>query len=134
MPSTGNAAWDVVVAVVALLGSVAGIGVVLKGGQRTDRDANKARASPLPPSWREMWDEMRKLRDDNDALRNDHNALRTDHLDLKSRMGVVEQDRDALGDGLRVIAEWDDAGRPDPPGFPGIAAHARHVLDRLHSH
>ena len=126
MPSTGNAAWDVVVAVVALLGSVAGIGVVLKGGQRTDRDANKARASPLPPSWRDMWDEMRKLRGEFDALR-------TDHLDLKSRMGVVEQDRDALGDGLRVIAEWDDAGRPDPPGFPGIAAHARHVLDRLHS-
>lgn len=53
---------------------------------------------------------------------------------LTERVATVEEDRDALSDALRPIAEWDDAGRPDPPGFPGIAAHARHVLDRLHNH
>lgn len=125
MSPTGNMFWDFILTVVGLATAIAVLYGAAKGLPRVATDTEKAKVSPLPPTSEGMWTEMRKLRAELDEVREEQAAM-------TKRLGVVEMDRDALGDGLRAIADWDDAGRPDPPGFPGIAAHARRVLDRLH--
>lgn len=68
-----------------------------------------------------------------DQLRAENTYFAAEMAALKSRLGMVEDDRDTLAASVRVIAEWDDAGQPDPPGFPGVASNVRAILHRLHS-
>ena len=76
MPSTGNAAWDVVVAFVGLVVAVLSGAAVVKGGWRTAKDADKARDSPLPPTWAEMWQRMDELNSRVGSLENEVRTIR----------------------------------------------------------
>jgi len=64
-------------------------------------------------------------------LRSENTYLSADVADLQNRLGAVEDDRDTLARAVSAHVEWEDAGRPDPPGAPTIAEHVRATLTRL---
>lgn len=68
-----------------------------------------------------------------DQLRAENTYLQGDVKELRSRVDIVEDDRDVLADAFRVQVHWEDSGRLDPPGAPSIPAKVRMILNRLHA-
>lgn len=51
--------------------------------------------------------------------------------DLQARVEIVEDDRDLLAEAISIHVEWEDQGRPDPPGAPQVGPKVRAILGRL---
>lgn len=49
----------------------------------------------------------------------------------ETRLSSAERDRDILAALVRRLIEWEDAGRPDPPGPPSTDAVVRALLAAL---
>ena len=50
----------------------------------------------------------------------------------ETRLSESEHDRDVLAALVRRLIEWEDSGRPDPPGPPSANADVRALLAALH--
>lgn len=101
------------------------------GARKSLADA-KATADPRTP-YEALASRVLELEKRTSQQEADNTYLRGDITDLQSRLGVVENDRDVLASAMSAHVAWEDAGRPDPPGAPTIAARVRAILERLHN-
>lgn len=58
-------------------------------------------------------------------------ALRGEVADLRDRVNATERDRDVLAALVRRHIQWEDDGRPDPPGPPTADPEIRALLSVL---
>lgn len=130
-------------ALLTLAGAIAGL---VAGRRLTEARAQKAKAEAEQAAAQAERTEadtakvmhemalslLRPMQQQIDQLREENAALATDMAAVKGRLGMVEDDRNALAHAMRLHVAWEDEGRPDPPGAPTVAHDVRAILGRMH--
>lgn len=115
---------------VALVGGLFTYLVALVNRRPTQQSADIAAITAAADEWRELKDEYRdRLSKAEERI----DRLASDLRGMSRRLHEVEDDRDALAEAAADLAEWEDAGRPDPPGAPPLPPRIRVILARLHT-
>lgn len=131
------AAWSFLGGIVTVFipGAVA-IWVARINRKPVKQSADVAGMQAANDEWRELKDEYKTERD---ALREEMRQVRAEvesvtqtQREMAERLREVEDDRDALAEAAADLAQWEDDGRPDPPGAPQLPQRIRTILARLH--
>lgn len=67
------------------------------------------------------------------SMREELENVKLRQAEHERSLSVIEQDRTTLAEALSLYVEWEDKGRPDPPGPPSIGAQVRFLLSQVHS-
>lgn len=127
----GAGLW--VATVVPLLAFLGTVLTILAARRQDKASATKTSADALEVIQATTLNLLDPMQRQIDQLRAENTYLTADLGQIKERVGIVEGDRDVLAAAVRLHAEWEDAGRPDPPGPPrAITDRVRQVLSRLH--
>lgn len=115
--------------VVGLGGAIVTYIVALINRRPVQKTVDLATLVAAADEWREMKDDYR---DRLSAAEKRIDRLASDLRTMSTRLHEVEYDRDALAEAAAELAEWEDAGRPHPPGPPELPVRIREILGRLH--